>query len=123
MFKIFDLKNGKEVTDRYALTSSGSLIDFCGNGEFWSYAKGEDFLIVQYSSLVKENRVFTLIEPGNQDYIIVYKVRGNYIAFNHNKIYDQQGIWYVVSDIKQFKESYKGYYSFIQYNDNYMEEL
>lgn len=123
MFKIFELESGKEVTKRYALTSSGVLIDFCGNGEFWSCAKEEDFLIVLNSSLTKENRVFTLIEPANKDYVVVYKIRGNYIAFDYNELDDPQGIWYLVKDIKEFKEIRKNDYSFIQYNDNYTEEL
>lgn len=119
MFKVFELESGKEVTKRYALTSSGVLIDV----KSWSCAKEEDFLIVLNSSLTKENKIFTLIEPANKDYVVVYKIRGNYIAFDYNELDDPQGIWYLVKDIKEFKEIRKNDYSFIQYNDNYTEEL
>ena len=121
MFKVFDLKSGKEVTKKYVLTYSGVLIDV----KSWSCAKEEDFLVVLNNSLTKENVAFTLIEPAEKDYVVVYKIKDNYIAFDYNELYDQQGIWYLIKDkdIKKFKEIRKSNYQFIQYNDNYMEEL
>lgn len=123
MFKIFNLKSGSEVTENYALTSSGSLIDYRRNGEYWTFEKKEDFLVVPKHKLVKENLAFIIIEPANQDYIKVYKYKEHYIAFDYNEVYDEDGVWYLVKDIKEFKVNKSNSYTFIQYNDNYMEEL
>lgn len=123
MFKIFHLKKGCEVTSNYALTSSGDLVDYIGNGEYWYFAKKEDFLVVPKHKLVKGNLAFIIIEPANQDYIKVYKYKEHYIAFDYNEVYDEEGVWYLVKDIKEFKRNKSNSYTFIQYNDNYMEEL
>lgn len=124
MFKIFNVKTGIEVNGNYAITKEGYLINYYGNGEYWTFVESENVIAVAEADLKKHNLAFTIIEPADFEYIAVYKVNNLYIAHEYNTHHDEEGVWYLVTeDLSSFKRKMRNCYTFIQYNDNYMEEL
>lgn len=122
MFKIFNSKTGLESSYNYAITKDGNIIDYYGNGEYWTFVNKKDLVVIPTASLKEENLEYIIVEPADHDFIEIYKVKDYLIAHDFNSVYDKEGVWYLIKDFNDFKEEKKQTYSFI-IHDNKMEEL
>lgn len=129
MFKVFNReKIYKDIyyferKGNFAVDNKGFLINLSGNGEYWNTEDIKKNIVIFDFELKKENLAFKIIEPADYDYIDVYKVNNFYVAHDYNLKHDANGVYYIIIDLDKFRELKRNSYSFIQFNDNYMEEL
>lgn len=142
MFKIFKKEDFfwnycslLESDNILTVTQNGSIVELSEDEKKWEFKNRNDYVIIPTLSLTKENLVFQIIEPSEYEFIDVYKVNESYVvngtnivnehyvAHQYNTNSDLIGTYYLIKNIKEFKEYVANDYSFVSYNSNYMEEL
>lgn len=123
MFKIFNIGTTCEIDSKnLAITADRNIIKYSGNGEYWEFIDKKKLCIISTTSLKEENLEYIIVEPADHDFIEIYQVNDYLIAHDYNSVYDKEGVWYLIKDFYNFKETKKQTYSFIIHN-NQMEEL